>query len=49
MGASSRLRLMQYLPKFKNQNIEITVSPFFDDDHLKNQYEKGKDKVNFCP
>lgn len=49
MGASSRLRLMQYLPKFKNQNIEITVSPFFDDDHLKYQYEKGKTKLIFVP
>lgn len=49
MGASSRLRLMQYLPKFKNQNIEFTVIPFFDDNHLTNQYEKGKTRLASVP
>jgi len=37
-GASSRLRNYQYFPYFELQDIEVTGSPFFDDQYLENFY-----------
>lgn len=42
MGASSRLRTMQYISNMSNIGIDIEVFPFFDDEHLKGQYETGR-------
>ena len=40
IGASSRLRSYQYFPYLELQDIEVTVSPFFDDQYLENLYTK---------
>jgi len=42
MGASSRLRTLQYLPLLEEQGFEFTVQSLFDDDYLKNLYQRGK-------
>lgn len=41
-GASSRLRSFQYFPLLKEENIEITVRPFFDEAYLVNLYAGKK-------
>lgn len=38
MGASSRLRTMQYLPALMSEGFKIQVVPFFDDDYLNALY-----------
>lgn len=40
-GASSRLRLLQYLPWFRTSVIESVVSPLFDDTMLLRKYQRG--------
>ncbi|WP_417522038.1 glycosyltransferase family 4 protein [Marinobacter sp.] len=42
MGASSRLRSLQYLPALADEGIEVTVSSLFDDEYLRELYEKGR-------
>jgi len=42
LGASSRLRLFQYIPFLEGAGIEVTVSSFFDDAYLKYLYSTGK-------
>ena len=42
LGASSRLRLLQYLPSFNNAGIEYVVSPFICDSMLSTKYTTGK-------
>ncbi len=42
MGASSRLRMMQYVPKLISEDFKIEVFPFFDDKHLESQYGTSK-------
>ena len=45
MGASSRLRTLQYLPLLEEQGFEFTVQSLFDDTYLKNLYgQKGRSK-----
>lgn len=39
IGASTRLRSLQYLPELKNENIEVDVYPLFDDAYLQLLYE----------
>ena len=34
LGASSRLRMMQYLPYLSAQGVEVTISPLFSDDYV---------------
>lgn len=41
MGASSRLRTLQYLPPLADEGIEVTVSSLFDDEYLTELYVKG--------
>jgi len=43
LGASSRVRLYQYLPFLKNQGIEVTVAPLLEDNYLSAFYDS---KVN---
>ena len=42
MGASSRLRSLQYLPVLVDEGIEVTVSNLFDDEYLKELYAEGR-------
>lgn len=43
LGASSRLRSLQYLPALEAAGIEVTIRPLFDDDYLKTLYaDKGR-------
>jgi len=39
-GASSRMRSYQYFPLLKKNRIEVTVSPFFDEEYLVHLYAK---------
>lgn len=41
MGASSRLRSLQYIPALADAGIEVTVSGLFDDQYLKTLYGNG--------
>ena len=41
MGASSRLRTLQYLPLLEQQGFEFTVQNLFDDAYLNHLYTKG--------
>lgn len=41
MGASSRLRALQYLPHLESEGFDITVSSLFDDEYLHNLYKQG--------
>lgn len=42
MGASSRLRSLQYLPALADEGIKVTVSSLFDDEYLKELYLNGR-------
>jgi glycosyltransferase involved in cell wall biosynthesis len=41
-GASTRLRLLQYLPYLEAKGFEVTVSSLFDDQYLDQLYRHGK-------
>src|SRR5690554_6923031 len=41
LGASSRVRFLQYLPYFQSQGIEVTVKPLLSDFYLKALYNGG--------
>lgn len=43
LGASSRLRFLDYLPALAERGITTTVSPFFDDAYLRAYYAGGRD------
>jgi glycosyltransferase involved in cell wall biosynthesis len=38
LGASSRLRLLQFFPYFKSQGLQITLKPLFGDAYVSNLY-----------
>jgi len=40
LGASSRVRYLQYLPYFRSQGIDVLVSPLFSDDYLRALYQR---------
>jgi glycosyltransferase involved in cell wall biosynthesis len=42
MGASSRVRMLQYCPWLKAAGFRVTVSPFFDDAYLRVLYRDGR-------
>lgn len=44
LGASSRLRTMQYLPALRQAGFEVEVASFFDDTYLKSLYGGRRDK-----
>jgi len=44
MGASSRLRIFQFLPLLERSKIQVTVAPLLDDQYIKNLYT-GKRKA----
>ncbi|MEQ6917340.1 glycosyltransferase family 4 protein [Halomonas aquatica] len=41
-GASTRLRLLQYLPFLETEGFQVTVSSLFDDQYLDQLYQHGK-------
>lgn len=41
MGASSRVRFLQYLPYFKAQGVNVSVVPLFSDAYVRSLYEGG--------
>ncbi|NWL19514.1 glycosyltransferase family 4 protein [Pseudomonas umsongensis] len=45
MGASSRLRFLQYIPALEESGVEVVVKSLFDDDYLKYLYSSGKRPV----
>lgn len=42
LGASSRLRFLQYLPWLQRYNIDFEVQPFISDDMLLRKYKEGR-------
>lgn len=44
-GASSRYRILQYLPYFEQVGIECDVSPLFDENYLENRYRLGRGSI----
>ena len=42
LGASSRLRMIQYIPFFEEHDLVCKVSPFFNEKYLKNLYSNKK-------
>ncbi len=47
LGASSRLRTLQYLPRLAEAGISVTVAPFFDDDYLIRLYGRQSQKAQY--
>lgn len=45
MGASSRLRALQYVDHLESEGFDVTVSSLFDDEYLHNLYKYGKRSV----
>jgi glycosyltransferase involved in cell wall biosynthesis len=41
LGASSRVRMLQFLPPLEAAGFRVTVSPFFDDEYLRALYSQG--------
>ncbi len=41
LGASSRVRSLQYVPYFKSQGVEVTIRPLFSDAYLRALYGGG--------
>jgi glycosyltransferase involved in cell wall biosynthesis len=41
LGASSRVRFLQYLPYFRSQGVEVTVKPLLSDAYLQALYNGG--------
>lgn len=47
LGASSRLRTFQYLPLWKNNGYQVTISPFLNEEYLNDVYaQKRPDILN---
>ncbi|KDD69733.1 glycosyltransferase involved in cell wall biosynthesis [Pseudomonas sp. BT76 TE3572] len=45
LGASSRLRFLQYIPSLEEGGVEVVVQCLFDDTYLKSLYSSGKRPV----
>lgn len=45
LGASSRLRINQYLPYFKDNNLSCKVFPFFNEKYLKDLYANKRANI----
>jgi len=41
LGASSRVRFLQYLPYFRSQSVEVTIKPLFSNAYLEGLYSGG--------
>ncbi len=44
-GASSRYRLLQFVPALEEAGFRVVVSPLFDDAYLANQYRNGRGRL----
>lgn len=42
LGASSRVRMFQYIPRLEELGVEITAAPLFTDDYLRYYYRTGR-------
>lgn len=49
LGASSRLRAMQYLPFLEQAGLDVKLEPFFDDRYLERIYSDGGGKPSPLP
>lgn len=45
MGASSRLRIMQYKPELAKQDIEICIHPLLNDEYIRQLYQGKRNKL----
>ena len=45
LGASSRIRMFQYIPYLNSHGIEVTVNPLLGDDYLTDLYEGRRRKI----
>ena len=41
LGASSRMRSLQYLPWFEQASLQVTVQPLLSDEFLSLRYQQG--------
>lgn len=48
MGASSRVRTMQYIPALGREGIEVQVAPFFDDAYLHALYNGSQKRASIA-
>lgn len=46
LGASSRVRLYQYVPYLKEEGIDVTITPLFNNDYIKSLYERNTKKLS---
>ncbi len=46
LGASSRVRMLQYVPYLEERGLRITVSALFTDDYLRYYYRTGKKNLD---
>lgn len=46
LGASSRVRLYQYIPCLKEEGIDVTIAPLFNNDYIKSLYERNTKKLS---
>ncbi|HEY0563144.1 MAG TPA: glycosyltransferase family 4 protein [Methylophilus sp.] len=46
LGASSRLRMYQYLPYLNKAGVDVTVSPLLDDDYIEGLYANNIQKLS---
>ncbi len=47
LGASSRVRILQYLPDLHSQGVELTVHPLLDDRYLTRRYAGGSSGIPY--
>lgn len=45
MGASSRLRCLQYIPYLATHDVEVVPAPLFNEEYLENLYRSGRRKI----
>jgi len=46
LGASSRMRTLQYLPSLQASGLNVTAHPLLDDGHLSDRYREGRYSVS---
>lgn len=46
LGASSRVRTYQYIPYLKEEGIDVTITPLFNNDYIESLYKKGTKKIS---
>jgi glycosyltransferase involved in cell wall biosynthesis len=46
LGASSRVRTYQYIPYLKEEGIDVSIAPLFNNKYIESLYEKGTKKLS---